>query len=190
MFSIFCLLRLGQRGSNWHFFTPCIISLIYHAYIIQRRNSLSQIFSKDVLRSAVLLKKTLTQVFSCEYWGIFKSSFFYRTPTVANRKFCYHCLAFVFKTSFYFYKNGRLLSIVFISIWYSYSCELSVLYNFSVILTGLWNLGNLLYSQIWQKKLQTFLKWQPEAWVQCRFKSHFSGNLKNSPARFPSYFAL
>ena len=113
---------------------------------------------------------------------------FYRTPTVSNRKFCYHCLAFVFKTSFYFYKNVRLLSIVFISIWYSYSCELSVLYNFSVILTGLWNLEKLLYSQIWQKKLQTFLKWQPEAWVQCRFKSHFSGNLKNSPASFPSYF--
>ena len=35
------------------------------------------------LRPATLLKKeTLTQVFSCEFWKIFKNTFFYRTPLV------------------------------------------------------------------------------------------------------------
>ena len=28
-------------------------------------------------------KETLAQVFSCEYWEIFKNTFFYRTPPLA-----------------------------------------------------------------------------------------------------------
>ena len=39
-------------------------------------------FFKVVVRRATLLKETPTQVFSCEYYEIFKSNFFYRTPPV------------------------------------------------------------------------------------------------------------
>ena len=42
----------------------------------------SFLIALQVFRSTTLLKKTLTQVFSCEYCEIFKDSFFYRTPLV------------------------------------------------------------------------------------------------------------
>ena len=40
----------------------------------------------QAFRPATLLKKTPTQVLSCEYWEIFKNSFFHRTS--ANGCFC------------------------------------------------------------------------------------------------------
>ena len=38
-------------------------------------------------RPVTLLKKTLAQVFSCEFSEIFKNSYFYRTPLVAASVF-------------------------------------------------------------------------------------------------------
>ena len=36
-----------------------------------------------VLASNYIKKETLAQVFSCEFWAIFKNTYFYRTPLVA-----------------------------------------------------------------------------------------------------------
>ena len=60
------------------------------------RSSRQEVFcKKGVLKNFVKLtgkhlcqglffnKETLTQVFFCEFWEIFKKSFFYRTPLVA-----------------------------------------------------------------------------------------------------------
>ena len=49
----------------------------------------SRFFNKVVVVGiATLLKETPTQVFSCEFWEIFKNTFFYRTPSVAASKGC------------------------------------------------------------------------------------------------------
>ena len=43
---------------------------------------LESLFNKVAGLIATLLKKTPTQVFSCEYSEIFKNSYFYRRPLV------------------------------------------------------------------------------------------------------------
>ena len=50
----------------------------------------SLVFNKVVeLRPATLLKKTLAQVFSCEFYKISKNVFSYRTPPVAASEYLY-----------------------------------------------------------------------------------------------------
>ena len=51
----------------------------------------SLFFNKVAGRPATLLKKTLAQVFSCEFCEISKNTFFYRTPPVAASGWKFTC---------------------------------------------------------------------------------------------------
>ena len=44
------------------------------------------------LRLAILLKKTLAQVFSCEFCKISKNTFIYRTHVIAASEMCNHSI--------------------------------------------------------------------------------------------------
>ena len=51
---------------------------------IHRKTLVLESLSNKAARPATLLKKTITQMFSCKSWKIYRNSFFYRTPPVAT----------------------------------------------------------------------------------------------------------
>ena len=72
-----------------------LASVVSYYFLKIYRSSRSQMFLKIVVLenfaiftgkhlcwSLFLIKLTPTQLFSCEYWKIFKNTFFYRTPPV------------------------------------------------------------------------------------------------------------
>ena len=64
---------VGETCRKWNW------TFDWHTKAVDRRCSI-----KKVLRPATLLKKTLAQMFSCEFCEISKNNFSYRTPPVVN----------------------------------------------------------------------------------------------------------